>query len=122
MVVVSRVKEQQEKLHRDLWKIVNDLRNSMQANEFRDYIFGLMMFRFLSEQLVDKANSLLINDNLTFEEALAIDELKEVLPKVLIEKIGYYIEPKYLFDSIVKIMNLQLEIYKMQLENLTILY
>ena len=102
MVLVKRIKEQQEKLHKDLWKIVDDLRGSMQANEFRDYIFGLIMFKYLSEQLVKNINEALEKDGICFEEALNNDELKEAIPNFAIETLGYYISPKHLFSSIVK--------------------
>ena len=102
MVIAKRIKEQQTELHKELWKIVNDLRGSMQSNEFRDYIFGLMMFRFLSEQLEKKANELLKNDGITFEEALKYEELKDDFRKYIIESIGYYVSPENLFKSMIE--------------------
>lgn len=102
MVLAKRLKEQQAELHKSLWNIVNDLRGSMQSNEFRDYIFGLMMFRFLSEQLEKKVNELLSNDGITFEEALLNEDFKKNLPIYTIESIGYYISPERLFKSIIE--------------------
>ena len=102
MVLAKRIKEQQAELHKELWKIVNDLRGSMQSNEFRDYIFGLMMFRFLSEQLEKKADKLLENDGITFVEALQNEEMKESLRLYIIESIGYYISPENLFKSMIE--------------------
>ena len=101
MVLVRKIKEQQEKLHKDLWKIVNDLRGSMQANEFRDYIFGLIMFKYLSEQLVKEVNEQLSADGITFEEALEDEEIKKELPKAISSTLGYYISPENLFKSMV---------------------
>ena len=102
MVLVRKIKEQQEKLHKDLWRIVDELRGSMQANEFRDYIFGLIMFKYLSEQLVKEVNGQLNVDGLTFEEALKDIDIKEELPKAMIESLGYYISPENLFESMIK--------------------
>ena len=34
-----------------LWKIANDLRGKMDADEFRDYILGFIFFRYLSERM-----------------------------------------------------------------------
>lgn len=102
MVLARKIKEQQEDLHKQLWKIVDDLRGSMQSNEFRDYIFGLMIFRFLSEQSKEKANKLLENDGLTFAEAMEDEHLKKELRSYLIESIGYFISPENLFDSLIE--------------------
>lgn len=102
MVLARKIKEQQAELHRQLWKIVDDLRGSMQSNEFRDYIFGLMMFRFLSKQLEEKANELLRNDEITFAEASEDSELKDSLREYIIENIGYYISPENLFESMIE--------------------
>lgn len=102
MVLARTIKEQQTELHKELWKIVNDLRGSMQSNEFRDYIFGLMMFRFLSEQLEEEARELLENDGVTFEEAVNNEELKEGIRSYIIETLGYYLSPNHLFSHMIE--------------------
>ena len=43
-------KEQQGNLQTKLWDIANDLRGSMDASEFKNYILGLIFYRYLSER------------------------------------------------------------------------
>lgn len=95
-------KEQQGNLQTKLWDIANDLRGSMDASEFKNYILGLIFYRYLSENLESKADKLLEEDNMTYEEAWKNEEYQEALKEELISDIGYFIEPKYLFDNLLK--------------------
>lgn len=68
--------QQQAELQKQLWAIANDLRGNMDANEFRNYILGLIFYRFLSERVEEYADKLLAADGITFEEAYNDDEIK----------------------------------------------
>ena len=48
---------QQAELQRRLWSIANDLRGNMDASEFRNYILGLIFYRFLSDGVSGKAGN-----------------------------------------------------------------
>ena len=52
MDVADKQNKQQSELHSKLWSIANDLRGTMEASEFKNYILGLIFYRFLSERLV----------------------------------------------------------------------
>ena len=41
--------EDKKKLEQQLWKIANELRGKMDADEFRDYILGFIFYKYLSE-------------------------------------------------------------------------
>ena len=43
--------EHQAELEKRLWAIANELRGNMGADEFRNYILGLIFFKFLSEKI-----------------------------------------------------------------------
>ena len=47
----------------------------MDANEFKNYILGLIFYRFLSEKIETQSERLLVEDNMTYEEAFGIDML-----------------------------------------------
>ena len=91
---------QQNDLQTKLWDIANDLRGSMDPSEFKNYILGLIFYRYLSENLETKANKLLEDDEMTYGEAWKDEEYREALKEELVKDIGYYIEPKYLFDNL----------------------
>lgn len=95
-------KERQEELYRSLWNMANELRGNMNANEFMDYILGVIFYRYLSEKVEERANKLLENDKLDYREAWEREELRQALSKQLIRERGYTIEPKYLFSTMMK--------------------
>ena len=51
MDVAEKQNKQQSELHSKLWSMANDLRGTMDASEFKNYILGLIFYRFLSERL-----------------------------------------------------------------------
>ncbi len=46
MSITEKQRQQQAELHKKLWSIANDLRGNMDASEFRNYILGLIFYRF----------------------------------------------------------------------------
>lgn len=102
MSVSETQQEQQANLHTRLWAIANDLRGTLEANEFKNYILGLIFYRYLSEKLEGRAEKLLSEDNISYTEAWKDDEMREALQEALLGEIGYFIEPKYLFLSLIK--------------------
>lgn len=95
-------KEQQNALYTRLWAIANDLRGNMEANEFKNYILGLIFYRYLSEKIEDRADNLLKEDNISYADAWQDNEFKEALSEELISQVGYVIEPQYLYSNILK--------------------
>ena len=95
---------QQQNLHKQLWAMANDLRGNMDANSFKDYILGLIFFRYLSENLTYIAEEkYLKEDGITYAEAWADDEIREDLKEELLKnsELGYFIEPQFLYASLV---------------------
>jgi type I restriction enzyme M protein len=61
---------QQAQLHKQLWAIANDLRGNMDASEFKNYILGIIFYRYLSENLERIIEKEYLNeDKISFEEA-----------------------------------------------------
>lgn len=92
----------QQELYKKLWNMANELRGNMNANEFKDYILGVIFYRYLSEKVEQRANYILNNDNMTYREAWKMKEIREPLTKALIEQRGYMIEPDYLFSTMIE--------------------
>ncbi|MGL5634355.1 MAG: type I restriction-modification system subunit M N-terminal domain-containing protein, partial [Sarcina sp.] len=93
-------REQQAQLQSSLWNIANDLRGNMEASEFKNYILGLIFYRYLSENVESRANKLLEEDNISYEKAWEDEEYREGLQEELVSDIGYFIEPKFLFSKL----------------------
>ncbi len=90
---------QKRELHTKLWKMANSLRGNMDANEFKDYILGLIFYRYICEHEESE-----FNDKLH----ISVDDLFKSNPKqcreiaILNLGLGYFIEPQYLFDRMVE--------------------
>ncbi len=93
---------QKQMLESKLWAIANNLRGNMGADEFKDYILGFIFYKFLSEKVEDRANAELEDDGLIFNNAIIDNEIIDILKDELVDELGYFIEPKYLFKTIVK--------------------
>ena len=98
--------ELQQKLRAQLWEVANNLRGNMSANEFMYFSLGFIFYKYLSEKIENSADRALEDDEITFkqlwqsgeEDAL---ELQEEVKKQCLENIGYFVEPQYLFTSII---------------------
>jgi type I restriction enzyme M protein len=101
MSTSAKQKVQQAELHKKLWAIANDLRGTMDASEFRNYILGLIFYRYLSEKTEQRVIKLLEEDNISYEEAWKDPEYQEGLKEELIAQIGYVIEPQDLYSAMV---------------------
>ena len=97
--------EEQKRLLRDaLWKIANDLRGKMDADEFRDYILGFIFFRYLSERMQMYANVILAADDITYGSIReGTDEGEEILDAIrseAVEELGYFLRPSEPFEAV----------------------
>lgn len=95
--------EYKQQLEQKLWSIADILRGSMDANEYKNYILGFIFYKYLSEKIENFLNEDLKADQITFKEAYEEDdEYRELLEEEALENLGYFLEPQYLFDTIVE--------------------
>ena len=51
---LNTTKEQERaELHRAIWQIANDLRGSVDGWDFKQYVLGILFYRFVSENLTN---------------------------------------------------------------------
>ena len=93
---------QSQELAKQLWAIANDLRGNMDASKFKNYILGTIFYRYLSERTERYMDDLLKDENgITYREALKDEDYAPVVKEWSIEHLGYIIEPKYLYESLI---------------------
>ena len=68
--MANAVQKQSQELANQLWAIANDLRGNMDASKFKNYILGVIFYRYLSEKTENYMNDLLKDDGITYREAL----------------------------------------------------
>lgn len=98
----NTVQKQSQELANQLWAIANDLRGNMDASKFKNYILGVIFYRYLSERTESYMNELLKDDGITYRDALKNEEFAPTVMEWSIEHLGYIIEPKYLWASLVE--------------------
>lgn len=101
--------KQQAELHTQLWAMANDLRGSMDASEFKNYILGLIFYRYLSDKLLRFVNEELKDDEITYIEAWNNEEFKQDIIDLLVDSdsgLGYVIEPNNLWSTLIEKINI----------------
>ena len=103
MTDTTTYQAQANELSQKLWAIANDLRGQMDASEFKNYILGVIFYRYLSERTEMYMTDLLKNDDgITYEEAFADDEYRPVVEEWSLSKLGYVIKPENLFRNLIR--------------------
>ena len=118
MADTNKYQAQANELSQKLWAIANDLRGQMDASEFKNYILGVIFYRYLSERTEMYMAEILKNDGVTYEEAFADDDYRPVVEEWSLSKLGYVIKPENLFHNLIrKITKFENDADKFSVEN-----
>ena len=99
------VRAKSDELAKQLWAIANEFRGNMDASEFKNYILGLIFYRYLSEKTENYMNELLKDDEITYSEALANPKYTDVVKEWSLEHLGYIILPKNMWSSLIELID-----------------
>lgn len=98
------VEQHQQELKKQLWNIANTLRGNMSADDFRDYILGLIFYKYLSDKLNSYADTLLRQDGFSFatidENTPDGQEILDAVKDETLDNLGYFFKPSELFHVI----------------------
>lgn len=99
---MAREQERAE-LHRTIWQIANDLRGSVDGWDFKNYVLGMLFYRFISENITAFINAEEHRaGNADFDYAACSDEQAEFGRDVTVQERGFYILPSQLFGNVRK--------------------
>ena len=95
-------------LNSKLFSAADNLRSKMDASEYKNYLLGLIFYKYLSDKLLEKvvelADETLAEYNTPekqtqlYRELLADGNSKSDLIETLVDTLGYDIEPDFLFN------------------------
>ena len=95
--------QEREELHKAIWSIADDLRGSVDGWDFKQYVLGIMFYRYISENITNYINTLQQEyDNIEFDYAQLTDEEAEQSRKALVDEKGFFILPSQLFCNVCK--------------------
>lgn len=98
-------KKEQERadLHRSIWNIANDLRGSVDGWDFKQYVLGMMFYRYMSEYITNYVNGIQheVGDT-SFDYAKLSDEESIKQKDYLVDRNGFFIKPSDLFGNVLK--------------------
>lgn len=95
---------QRQELHRKIWAIADDVRGAVDGWDFKQYILGILFYRFISENITEFFNKAEHEaGDLDFDYAKISDEEAEqdFRPNTVEDK-GFFILPSQLFKNVVK--------------------
>ena len=90
-------------LHRVIWNVANDLRGSVDGWDFKQYVLGMLFYRYISENLTSYINRGEEEaGNKGFNYAELSDEDAEQAREDLVKTKGFFILPSELFVNVRK--------------------
>ena len=93
--------DHKQQLQSQLWNIANVLRGNMGVDEFRDYILGLIFYKYLSEKIELWADKQLKSDGIKFTDLIDHSDREDYLEGLQEESIGalgFFLKPNKLFS------------------------
>ena len=99
----NKKEQERAELHKTIWKIANELRGSVDGWDFKQYVLGLLFYRFISENIENYVNENQRKAGITDFQYRNISDEEALLGKsqILDEK-GFFILPSELFCNIRK--------------------
>ena len=93
--MADNIKEQERaELHRVIWNIANDLRGSVDGWDFKQYVLGMLFYRYISENITAYINAGELEAGETdFDYAKLADEDAEEARADLVATKGFFILP-----------------------------
>jgi type I restriction enzyme M protein len=97
----SRKEQERAELHRAIWKIANDLRGSVDGWDFKQYVLGILFYRYISENLTDYINAGEREAGADgFDYARLTNKKAEQARDDLVKTKGFFILPSELFENV----------------------
>ena len=97
----NRKEQERAELHRTIWGVANDLRGSVDGWDFKQYVLGILFYRYISENITTYINEGEREaGNTAFDYAKLSDKDAEQAREDLVATKGFFILPSELFEGV----------------------
>jgi type I restriction enzyme M protein len=101
--MTNRSGQERAELHRTIWQIANDLRGSVDGWDFKQYVLGMLLYRYISENIAGYINyGEFEAGNKNFSYARLSDSEAELARHDIVNTKGFFILPSELFENVRK--------------------
>ena len=102
--MANKESAERKELHRKIWAIADDVRGAVDGWDFKQYILGILFYRFISEHMADYFDHAEHEaGDLEFRYAdLSDQEAERDFKPGTVEDKGFFILPSQLFENVVK--------------------
>ena len=99
----NKKEQERAELQKTIWNIANELRGSVDGWDFKQYVLGMLFYRYISENLTNYINkSERDSGNKTFDYVDMSDKDAKQAREGLIDEKGFFIIPSELFINVYK--------------------
>ncbi|MFU0783638.1 MAG: site-specific DNA-methyltransferase (adenine-specific) [Thermoanaerobacterium thermosaccharolyticum] len=100
-MVDNRKEQERAELYRTIWNIANELRGSVDGWDFKQYVLGMLFYRYISENITAYINKGEWEaGNTDFDYAKLSDSEAEIAREDLVKEKGFFILPSELFENV----------------------
>ena len=97
----NRKEQERAELHRVIWNIANDLRGSVDGWDFKQYVLGMLFYRYIAENLTAYLNARMAEvGHEHFDYANMPDAEAEAAREEMVKTKGFFILPSELFVNV----------------------
>lgn len=101
---MAKEQQQRAELHRRIWAIADEVRGAVDGWDFKQYILGILFYRFISENIsdyFDRAEHEAGDEEFRYADLSDDEALEDFKPGTVDEK-GFFILPSQLFENVIK--------------------
>lgn len=99
----NKKEQERAELHRTIWNIANDLRGSIDGWDFKQYVLGMLFYRYISENLTNYINQYQWDaGEKDFDYADFSDKEAKTIKDEMVQEKGFFMLPSQLFCNVLK--------------------
>lgn len=97
----NKREQERNELYRTIWTLANELRGSVDGWDFKQYVLGMLFYRYISENLTSYINKGEWDSrNNEFDYAKIDDDIAESIRNEMVQEKGFFIKPTELFNNL----------------------